>query len=61
MRDLAAQGYAILFHSSDLQEIVNVADRVVVMRNGRLAAILDGEAMSEHRILHEAMAGVSVS
>jgi ribose transport system ATP-binding protein len=61
IRDVAAQGYAILFYSSDLQEIVNVADRVVVLRNGRLAAILDGEAMSEHRILHEAMAGVGVS
>jgi ribose transport system ATP-binding protein len=57
MRDLAAQGYAILFYSSDLQEIVNVADRVVVLRNGRLAAVLDGGAMSEHRILYEAMAG----
>ena len=28
MRDLAAQGYAILFYSSDLPELVHVADRV---------------------------------
>ena len=28
MRDLAAKGYAILFHSSDLPELVHVADRV---------------------------------
>jgi ribose transport system ATP-binding protein len=56
MRDLAAQNYAILFYSSDLQEIVNVADRVAVLRNGKLAAILEGDAMSEHQILHEAMA-----
>ena len=28
MRDLAARGYAILFYSSDLPELVHVADRV---------------------------------
>ena len=28
MRDLAAKGYAILFYSSDLPELVHVADRV---------------------------------
>ncbi|HWJ75520.1 MAG TPA: sugar ABC transporter ATP-binding protein [Kaistia sp.] len=55
MRDLAAKGYAILFYSSDLPEIVNVADRVAVLRNGKLAAILSGDDISEHRILREAM------
>ncbi|MCX5494076.1 sugar ABC transporter ATP-binding protein [Kaistia dalseonensis] len=55
MRDLAAKGYAILFYSSDLPEIVNVADRVAVLRNGRLAATLSGDEISEHRILREAM------
>ena len=30
MRDLAAKGYAILFYSSDLPELVHVADRVLV-------------------------------
>ena len=56
MRDLARQGYAILFYSSDLPEIVNVADRALVLRNGRLAAMLAREELSEHRILSEAMA-----
>ena len=56
MRDLAAQGYAILFYSSDLPEIVNVADRVVVLRNGRLAAKLEHDGMTEHRILSASMA-----
>jgi ribose transport system ATP-binding protein len=55
MRDLAAKDYAILFYSSDLPEIVHVADRVAVLRNGRLAATLSGEDISEHRILREAM------
>jgi ribose transport system ATP-binding protein len=55
MRDLAAKGYAILFYSSDLPELVHVADRVAVMRNGQVAAILAGDAISEDGILKAAM------
>jgi ribose transport system ATP-binding protein len=55
MRDLAAQGYAILFHSSDMPELVHVADRVLVMLNGRVAAMLDGEKITEENILGAAM------
>ncbi|MBA3520580.1 MAG: sugar ABC transporter ATP-binding protein, partial [Rhizobiales bacterium] len=55
MRDLAGKGYAILFYSSDLAELVHVADRVAVMRNGRVAATLDGDELSEQRILRAAM------
>ena len=55
MRDLAAKGYAILFYSSDLPELVHVADRVLVLRNGRVAATLDGDGISEQRILRAAM------
>jgi len=51
MRDLAAKGYAILFYSSDLPELVHVADRVLVMRNGEIAATLAGAANSEEGIL----------
>ena len=55
MRDLAAQGYAILFYSSDLPELVHVADRVIVMRNGEIAATLEGDANSEEGILRAAV------
>jgi ribose transport system ATP-binding protein len=55
MRNLAAKGYAILFFSSDLPELVHVADRVVVMRNGELAAVLEGDANSEEGILRAAV------
>ena len=34
MRDLAAQGYAILFYSTDLAELANVADRTLVLSYG---------------------------
>ena len=55
MRDLAAQGYAILFYSSDLPELVHVADRVLVMRDGRVAATLDAGQISEEAILRAAV------
>ncbi|MBN8998989.1 MAG: sugar ABC transporter ATP-binding protein, partial [Rhizobiales bacterium] len=55
MRNLAAQGYAILFYSSDLQELVNVADRVMVLRLGQVAATLEGERISEDAILRAAL------
>ena len=55
MRDLAARGYAILFYSSDLPELVHVADRVLVMRNGEIAATLSGPANSEEGILRAAV------
>ena len=55
MRDLAAKGYAILFYSSDLPELVHVADRVLVMRNGEIAATLEGSANSEEGILRAAV------
>jgi ribose transport system ATP-binding protein len=55
MRDLAARGYAILFYSSDLPELVHVADRVLVMRSGRTAVTLDRERISEEAILRAAV------
>jgi ribose transport system ATP-binding protein len=51
MRDLAARGFAILFFSTDLAELANVADRVLVMSYGRISATLEGDAMSEDEIL----------
>jgi ribose transport system ATP-binding protein len=51
MRDLAARGFAILFFSTDLAELANVADRTLVMSYGRIAATLAGKAMTEDAIL----------
>ncbi|GAA0996060.1 sugar ABC transporter ATP-binding protein [Acrocarpospora macrocephala] len=40
--DLAAQGKAILFHSSETEEIANLCHRVLVLREGRISAELPG-------------------
>jgi len=51
MRDLASRGFAILFFSTDLAELAHVADRTLVMSYGRIAATLEGDAMTEGAIL----------
>jgi ABC-type sugar transport system ATPase subunit len=53
---LAAHGTAIVVISSELEEIVGLAHRVVVMARGRATATLDGDEVSEDRILHAAFA-----
>ena len=40
MRELSARGVAILMISSELQEVIGMADRVVVLRDGRIAGEL---------------------
>jgi ABC-type sugar transport system ATPase subunit len=49
--ELADQGKAVLFISSDLPELAAVSDRVVVLREGRVVAELTGEQVTEGVIL----------
>ncbi|HEY8576914.1 MAG TPA: sugar ABC transporter ATP-binding protein [Devosia sp.] len=55
IRELADQGLAVLMISSELEEVVEGADRVFVLREGRTVAELEGEAITEDRVL-QAMA-----
>ena len=48
---LAGQGMAVLFASSDLEEILGVADRVLVMHEGRLTGQLVRSEFSEEAIM----------
>jgi ABC-type sugar transport system ATPase subunit len=45
IRDLAARGKAVLIASSDLEEVLAVADRVLAMRQGRIVAEFSGAAV----------------
>ncbi|MER8188453.1 sugar ABC transporter ATP-binding protein [Kitasatospora sp. NPDC094015] len=54
--DLAAEGVALLVISSELPEILGLADRVVVMQGGRITGELDRADASEEAILALAMA-----
>ena len=47
VRDLAKRGVAILLISSELPEVIGMADRIVVMRDGRIAGELPHAATEE--------------
>ncbi len=51
MRGLAEQGIAVLMISSELPEVVGMADRVVVMREGVVSGELAGADISEEAIM----------
>ncbi len=53
---LAEAGMGVVLISSELEEILGLAHRVLVMRAGRLVAELRGEAMTESAILAAAFA-----
>jgi ribose transport system ATP-binding protein len=57
MDELAAAGIAILMISSDLEEILGMSDRVLVLHEGRLAGELPRAALSEQAIMHLATGG----
>nr|WP_237740789.1 sugar ABC transporter ATP-binding protein [Arthrobacter crystallopoietes] len=50
MRQLAAEGTAVLMVSSELPEVIGMSDRILVMRDGRLAGELPA-GVTEERIL----------
>ncbi|MFC0398846.1 sugar ABC transporter ATP-binding protein [Paraburkholderia rhizosphaerae] len=51
MRQLTERGLGILMISSELQEVIGMSDRVLVMREGRIAGELSGERMTEQQIM----------
>ncbi|MDX9980259.1 MAG: sugar ABC transporter ATP-binding protein [Lentisphaeria bacterium] len=55
VEDLAQAGMGILMISSDLPEILGLADRVAVMRGGRLVAVLDRAEASQEKVLELAL------
>jgi ribose transport system ATP-binding protein len=58
---LAGAGVAILMISSDLEEIIGMSDRVLVMHQGRLAGEVSRDGLSEQAIMHLATGGQSLS
>jgi len=52
MEELARQGIAILFVSSEMEEILGMSDRVLVMHEGRLAGELARGDLSEEAVMH---------
>jgi ribose transport system ATP-binding protein len=54
IRELTRQGRACVLISSELPEVVGLADRVAVMRSGRITGMLEGDRIDEHEIVQYA-------
>ena len=55
MRDLADAGAAILFYSTDYDELVGCCDRVLILYDGRIVRVLEGSDITEHAIVASAL------
>ncbi len=55
MRGLADAGVAVLMISSDMEEVVGVSDRILVMREGRIAGFLERAEFSEENVMRLAV------
>jgi ribose transport system ATP-binding protein len=55
LRTLAGEGVAIVMISSDMEEILNVSDRIAVMHEGRLNGILEWADCTEERVMRLAV------
>ena len=51
VRELAREGMAILLISSELPEVLDLSDRIVVMRGGRVSAVLDRAHADERTVM----------
>jgi ribose transport system ATP-binding protein len=55
LRELAEAGAAILFYSTDVDELVGCCDRVLVMVDGAIRRELAGAAITEHGLVSSAL------
>lgn len=56
LRQLADEGAAILFYSTDYEELIGCCDRVAVMVDGRISRELEGADITEKNIISSAFA-----
>ena len=56
MRELADAGVAILMISSDMEEVIGVSDRIVVMQEGAISGTLNRDQFSEENVMRLAVA-----
>jgi ribose transport system ATP-binding protein len=55
LRRLADDGVAILFYSTDYDELIGCCDRVLVLYDGAVVRILEGEALTERNLVASAL------
>ena len=53
--ELASQGMAVILVSSEMQEILNISDRIIVMHDGRITGELSRQEGTQERIMELAI------
>jgi len=52
VRQLRAEGVTVIYVSHHLREVLDLADRVTIMRDGRTIETLDNKGLSEQSLIH---------
>lgn len=55
LKELVQQGLAIIFISSELQEVIDIADRILIMHEGRLKGEVLAHATNQEEVLRIAL------
>jgi len=59
LREVAGRGVPVVVGSSDTKELEGLCDRVLVMSRGQAVATLEGDAVTEERIVHAAISATT--
>ena len=51
LRNLAKEGAAVIVISSEMQEVLSISDRLMVMRRGRVSGFLDNKDLTQETIM----------
>ena len=51
LRNLAKEGTAVIVISSEMQEVLSISDRLMVMRRGRVSGFLDNKDLTQETIM----------
>jgi erythritol transport system ATP-binding protein len=55
---LAAQGYGVIYVSSELKEVTRMADRILVMSNGRISGDFERDEVTEDKLVEASSKGI---
>jgi ribose transport system ATP-binding protein len=59
MNQLTARGVGIIMISSELPEILGMSDRIIVMHDGKITAVLDAREATQEKVLSRALGEVA--
>jgi ribose transport system ATP-binding protein len=58
--DLVKQGKVLIFITSDMEELLSMSDRILIMRQGQIVAELSKQEATQSRVLYESIGGEKI-